>query len=330
MEEEILIRYMLDEATEEERMEVMDWLSENESNARHYAQLEKIWAAGKKLAAASPADPEAAWIRFREKVAGNLEKESPGLPVSEAVVRPMRRNFGWMQVAAAVLLVGMAWMAYQWFGPGRYEELVSRNMVRREKLPDGSELTLNKNTVISYAARFENNRRVKLKEGEAFFDVAHDKSHPFVIDIEEVSVTVVGTSFNIRHHQDSTEVIVETGIVRVSLNGKAIELHKGEKVLISSAYDRLDKEQNTDELYNYYRSNLFVASNLPLQRLVDVMNKAFGKPRIIIKDPSVASEIINTTFRVDSGLDYGVQLICEMSNLKAERNENEILLSRIK
>jgi len=330
MEEEILIRYMLDESTEEERREVMDWLSENESNAWRYAQLEKIWVAGKKLAAASPADTEAAWMRFREKVARNVDRESHQLPVSEAVVRPMRRNFKWMQTAAAVMLVGMAWIAYQWFGKGRYEELVSHDIVRREKLPDGSELTLNKNTVISYAARFENNRHLKLKEGEAFFDVAHDKSHPFVIDIEEVSVTVVGTSFNIRHHQDSTEVIVETGIVRVSLNGKATELHKGEKVLISSAHDRLNKEQNTDDLYDYYRSNLFVASNLPLQRLVDVMNEAYGKPRIVIKDPSVAAEIVNTTFRVDSGLDYAVQLICTMSNLKAERNENEILLSRVK
>lgn len=339
MTDELLIKFLLNETGEEEGLNVQAWLEADPSNQAYFGQFEKIWKAGKKLAVSSTVDEQQAWLKFKERAAKNTaadgaskavtEGSGTGSASHEAIVKPLRPGFNWLKIAAILVMIGGIWMTYTLFGPERYKDLVAENQVRIEQLPDGSELTLNKHSEISYVRDFKRNRHVKLSKGDVFFNVAHDKAHPFVIDINKVSVTVVGTSFNIKRLNEETEIIVETGIVRVALNGEKIELHKGEKIRIGRDDSGLVKEKNTDQLYNYYRSNLFVASNTPLQKLADVVNEAYGS-EISISDPSLGAETITTTFKVEDGLEGSLKVISETMDLKITRNENKILLSRIK
>lgn len=318
MTDELLIKFLLNETREEEVLAVQEWLAADPANRTYFEQFEKIWKASKKLALSSTVDEQQAWLNFKEKASKSQHT---------TVVKPLKQNFGWMKIAAMLLLIGGAWMVYSIFSPERYKEVIAENRVLVQQLPDGSELTLNKNSEISYVRNFKKHRHVKLSKGDVFFSVAHDKKKPFVIDIDKISVTVVGTSFNIKHLNGLTEVIVETGIVSVELNDEKIELRKGEKVLIGPAA-KLAKEPNTDQLYNYYRSNLFTASNTPLYKMVDVMNEAYGT-EISINDPSLAAETISTTFKVDDGLEYNLDVIRRTLDLKIIRNENKILLSGV-
>jgi ferric-dicitrate binding protein FerR (iron transport regulator) len=338
MTDELLIKFLLNETSEEEGMTVQAWLEADPSNRAYFGQFEKIWKAGKKLAVSSTVDEEQAWLKFKERASknaadnralNNADQEVPPVDANETIVRPLKPNFSWLKIAAILVMTGGIWMAYNLFGPDRYKDLIAENQVLIEQLPDGSELTLNKNSEISYVRNFKKHRHVKLSKGDVFFNVAHDKAHPFVIDINKVSVTVVGTSFNIKRLNGETEVIVETGIVRVELNGEKIELHKGEKILIGRPDAKLIKEKNTDQLYNYYRSNLFIANNTPLQKLVDVINEAYGS-EISINDPSLAAETMTTTFKVTDGLEASLKVIMGTMDVKTTRNGNQILLSRVK
>lgn len=318
MTDELLIRFLLNETNEDEGVAVQEWLAADSSNLRHFQEFETIWRASKDLSVAHARDEQQAWMRFQQRAAA-----------TEVVVKPLRQQFGWLRIAAMLLLVGGAWMAYTLFGPESYKDLTAYDKVLTEQLPDGSELTLNKNAEISYAANFNKHRSVRLNKGEVFFNVAHDKMKPFVIDIDKVSVTVVGTSFNIKKSGGLTEVIVESGIVRVALGTERVELHKGEKISINTTGPKLVKEVNTDQLYNYYRSNLFIANNTSLMKLVNVMNEAYGS-QIVVEDADLAAEPISTTVKVDDGLDKNLEVLSQTLNLKAERNENKILLSRNK
>lgn len=338
MTDELLIKFLLNETSEEEGMTVQAWLEADPSNRAYFGQFKKIWKAGKKLAVSSTVDEEQAWLKFKERASKNAadnkalntaDHETPSADANETIVRPLRPNFSWLKIAAILVMTGGIWMAYSLFGPDRYKDLIAENQVLIEQLPDGSELTLNKNSEISYVRNFKKHRHVKLSKGDVFFNVAHDKAHPFVIDINKVSVTVVGTSFNIKRLNDQTEIVVETGIVRVELNGEKIELHKGEKILIGRPDAKLIKEKNTDQLYNYYRSNLFIANNTPLQKLVDVINEAYGS-EISINDPSLAAETMTTTFKVTDGLEASLKVIMGTMDVKTTRNGNKILLSRVK
>jgi transmembrane sensor len=66
-------------------------------------------------------------------------------------------------------------------------------------------------------------------KGEAFFKVSADKSRPFIISINDVKVTVVGTAFNVKGDGKGTIVIVESGIVKVNNLKDSVRLTAGEK-----------------------------------------------------------------------------------------------------
>ena len=64
-------------------------------------------------------------------------------------------------------------------------------------LPDGSSVQLNANSTLSYPGSFGKSKREVELDGEAFFDVAHDKQHPFIVHTHQMDIQVTGTRFNV-------------------------------------------------------------------------------------------------------------------------------------
>jgi transmembrane sensor len=316
MTDELLIKFLLKESSEEENQQVRDWLKAAEGNQKHFTQLETIWQVSNTLKSENKRDVELAWESFKTK-RENLQ------PQNEKV-RSLNVRNTWFRVAAVLFIAVGGWLLYNLYAARNYTKLTAHNQVRTESLPDGSALTLNKHSKISYAGNFKSNRKMKMEDGDVFFEVAKDKAHPFVINIDKVSVEVVGTSFNIRHLKNDTEVNVESGIVKVRLGNQEIKLHKGEKVLITGHTYQLVKEQSTDQLYNYYRTNLFQANNVSLPKLIKALNEAYHTN--IVLDEKVKGLSINTVLKFGS-INENLQIICETLKLKLSRNGNSILLS---
>ena len=122
-----------------------------------------------------------------------------------------------------------------------------------------------------------------------------------------MQVTVVGTSFNIKSENGNTEVVVETGIVRVTRSGKTVELVAGEKIVIHPGDSVAAKEAVTDKLYNYYRSKEFVCDDTPLWKLVQVINEAYDV-NIVIGRKELNDLTLTTTFNNES-LDQILEVI---------------------
>lgn len=316
MTDELLIKFLLKETSEEESIAVQNWIDADPSNKDHFLKFEKIWISSKNLSVQSAVNENEAWLRFKQKT---VERKQP-------TVKKLNPIKSWIKIAAALFIIAAGWSVYQVFSPVSYIPLIAGHTVTTKILPDGSELTLNKNARVSYANNFKNNRSIHMEQGDIFFEVAHDKAKPFVINIDNISILVVGTSFNIKHIKAQTEVIVETGIVKVSLGTQEISLQTGEKVVISKASTKLIKVQNTDQLYDYYRSNEFVTNNTPLSRLLEVFNEAYGA-NIIIKDEAIKNLTINTTFKTTASLETNLQVICHTLGLTLIHNQNQIILS---
>lgn len=328
MKDELLIKFLLKEASEQENITVEEWIAADPDHKTYFTQFEKIWNASKTLSSSRKSDEEQAWIRFKEKVAANQSNVNLNASGQQNGLTKLL-NYNWLKIAASIVLVACIGFVYHFFGEQKYTDLLAGNQVIKEMLPDGSAITLNKNSVISYITDFKDQRTVRLKQGDVFFNVAHDKSHPFVIEIDQLSVTVLGTSFNVRYVNKEIEVIVETGIVKVASGNDVIELRKGEKVSIKPSSPQLIKETNKDQLYNYYRSNLFIANNIPLIKLTNVLNEAYGS-QIIITEPAVANEPINTTLKREDSFEENLNTICNTMDLKVTRNGRQLILSKKK
>lgn len=318
MNDELLIKFLLKETSAEENNLVNQWLAVSEENANYFAQLERLWQASGNLAPKEEVDVEAAWLKFKAK--------ADALPLQqEPIVKPLKRNYAWLRIAAVLVLAIGAWAVYSLLQPA-YIQLSPSAQVLNTTLPDGSELTINKNTALSYARNFENNRNVKLEHGEAFFKVAHDKTKPFIINSGEVAIQVVGTSFNVKHlTEHQTEVVVESGIVKVSFGKEEVTLVKGERIWIGPETKELAKKVSLDQLYSYYRTGVFVANKTPLPALVDILNEAYGS-QVLVDDE--AKDLTFTAPLEYGSLEANLNIIKKTLDLKISRNQKQILLSK--
>ncbi|BAV09805.1 FecR family protein [Filimonas lacunae] len=316
----LLVKYMLGETTANEKQEVTAWLAQDSANQQYYEQLQTIWQKSKQLEPHTTVNENDAWQRFQQR-AGN---GNPSISTPAARVLPLRRIAA---AAAVVLLAAGGWWLYQSGVSGRNTvTLTATSEVVTDTLPDGSVVTLNKNAQLNYRknlASTDNNRKVNL-EGEAFFNIAPDKNKPFVITAGDVTVKVLGTSFNIKRTATSTEIIVASGAIEVVHHNQAMRLQQQEKIVVTTNDNQLQKQQNNSELYSYYHTRQFVCKNTPLYQLVNVLNEAYDA-HIVIANKAIQSLPLTTTFQ-QQPVDSIITVITQTLGIEAKRQNHQIIL----
>lgn len=188
----LLKRYREDQCTPEERRIIEEWY-ESLSTAESVPDETEISAS-------------------LEKVLGRMQEQ----PAGDAHVRRLR--WPWYAVAATVILACGVYALTQRTAQKTEATITIATVsaeVRQVTLPDGSAVTLNANSTLSYASDFAG-RHVHL-EGEALFQIAPDPSKPFTAEARGVQTVVLGTSFDIRAYARDTvmKVALLTGKVRV-------------------------------------------------------------------------------------------------------------------
>ncbi|HWJ90538.1 MAG TPA: FecR family protein [Flavisolibacter sp.] len=313
--DDLLVKYLLHEASESERKTVENWINQDPGHASYFQQFRRVWEESRNLAAATTADEDAAWKRFHAR----LHAHSPAAK---------KMAFAWWRVAAAfIFIVGAAIIAYLAYNREETIQTLTahaENSVVSETLPDGSNITLNKNSSLIYPSKFKGHARAVNLKGEAFFNIHPDRSHPFLIYVNALTIRVVGTSFNVRSRNGVTEVIVATGTVQVMKGRQVVELKPKEKLLAHENDSLFVKNPEKEKLYNYYLTREFVCDNTPLWKLTDVLNEAYGV-HITIEKKQSRNLLLTTTFSNES-LDHILEVVCLTFGLKQSRSGNNIIL----
>lgn len=330
--EDMLIKYLVGEATDEEKAFVEKWLTENEENRKQYRDFQLLWETSEKLASESELDENLAWGRFKQHLVANESAVDRGEDIGVTTAKePVYRVPAWIKIAASIVLISIGiWLSFYGYNRSSLNQVLVEtvNYTLVDTLADGSIITLNRNSKIQYPKYFaKDHRNIKLLEGEAFFDVAPDSSKPFHVFFNDVDVKVVGTSFNIKIDEDETELIVETGVVEVSKKHVVIRLKRDEAVHIDRNSDELNKSVVQDQLYKYYRNSEFIADGTPLYRLVDVLNEAYGV-QIVIEDQELENLELNTTLKYNTSIRSNLDLICETFDIKMKKSGEYIVLYR--
>ena len=150
--------------------------------------------------------------------------------------------------------------------PGKSNELViPRGGENTVILADGTTVHLNAGSKLTYPVRFAGKRRIVRLEGEAYFDVAEDENHPFVVQTHLGEITVLGTAFNVNAYADAP--ICYTTLVRGKVkfstpNAETITLSPGEQAVVfanSSTKRKVDLEE-----YVGWVDGMYIFNNRPL------------------------------------------------------------------
>jgi transmembrane sensor len=203
------------------------WLAESVSHRVAYYRLNAAWQEAGRLrilrgvdpatieapvdssVADSPAISAPDWANFSEGVQA-LAGRSARQP------RPFARRAPWVLAASVVLGLCAALGVYRLerAPPDRFFTVVGG--LEAVPLADGSRVTLNTDSELQVSLE-PRERVVSLNRGEAYFEVAKDKSRPFIVNVGPKRVIAVGTQFSVRRDGDSIQVIVTEGTVRMEV-----------------------------------------------------------------------------------------------------------------
>lgn len=318
IDDDVLVKYLAGEATPAEVLLVEGWIAASETNRKLFNDFKLIW--DQSPVTERNVDKDDAFIRLQNRI-----KNAPAAP-RKAVIKKLNRS-QWIGLAASVILIcTVLWLTFNHTydnGSVSFVRIDSKNKVHVQTLPDGSVITLNTRSTIIYPGKFSGNIRPVSLRGEAFFKVTPNKTKPFIIKVNDVTVKVVGTSFNVKSRNGKTEVIVETGIVKVSKKQNSVDLNPGERVTITKTKGLL-KETSNNKLYNYYITRQLVCDKTPLPEVVQALNEIFGA-HIIIANRSLENLPITTTFQGQS-LNEILGVISETFKITVVHKNQQIIL----
>lgn len=236
---------------------------------------------------------EASWAML-EQCSHQPEEEEGKAPPPPALGRRTLLAGGGAALAAS-LAGGFFWLR------GVRVYATDKGEIRRVNLVDGSVAAINTETWldVDFAAR---DRHVRIDRGEAWFQVAKNAKRPFVVEAGDVRAVAVGTAFSVRRQHDGAEIMVTEGVVEawgVRNAPQKIRLIAGERVFIAddAAVTRETGGASVDRALAWRSGKIDLAGETLSQAIAEF--NRYNRRKLILADPSVASEQFDGSFRID-------------------------------
>ena len=257
------------------------------------------------------------WARIQQE-----GKENP-FPVRAL----KRRRFFYAAAATVALLI----VAYVAFFPLSTNSSVSFQTAYGEMqpitLPDGSTVLLNANSRLTYPENWDHQavREVWL-EGEAYFHVqktSDQEGIKFIVHTEGLDVEVLGTQFNVRNRRSATEVVLNSGKVKLNFEGKEdIYMEPGDWVEYSVKTHNYDRKQVNPETYTSWRNHMLIFEESTLGEIAAVLEDTYGFD-FSFQAPEIAQQRFTTTLPTDQ-IDILFPMLEESFHLKITQNGKKI------
>jgi ferric-dicitrate binding protein FerR (iron transport regulator) len=188
------------------------------------------------------------------------------IPGRRKIIRP----FYWMAAASLLIITGIV----VFLGMDNNFRTTDDEKLN-VNLADGSYVTLNHNSRLGLTDDFAANNRKVFLEGEAFFNIRQDKSHPFVISMGPHEVIVLGTSFNICYRNNAAEVSVRSGTVEIRSGNNLLRLAAGQKGSVSGTGKLSMLEWDVND-FSWYSGTLILTEQ-SLKDVALILSELFNK-----------------------------------------------------
>lgn len=212
--------------------------------------------------------------------------------------RPLISRRCWSIAAVMLILVISGALGWALFGlrNQNLKSQISNNQIRdiivttgmgehsHVTLPDGTILTLNAQTTVRYNLA-DGKRQVSI-DGEAFFEVARDPEHPFVVSANGMTVTCLGTSFDVRNYSDEStaSVVLRDGKVRVNACDADLTMEPGSRVLMDRKTLALSKHTVTPSDYTAWLNGEIKFNNQTLEEIAAELSRNYNIDLVITSD----------------------------------------------
>ena len=145
-------------------------------------------------------------------------------------------------------------------------------------LSDGTRVFLNAETKLKFPTKFRKEERVVVLEGEAYFEVRKDATHPFIVKDNDMDVKVLGTSFNLRSYSDENSIATTlvSGKVAVYAGENSEEIVPGEQAVYMKETGKMEVKPIDVTLYTAWHTGKFIFRNETLEEMMSYLSRWYG------------------------------------------------------
>ena len=325
---DLMTTYLSGNASDAEVQQLEAWVAEKQAHKEAFIAFKKVWMLSSLGQDKLAIDVDQEWSTMEAL----FEKETPAkvIPLnaeerrSPSTTKSKGSGWGWLRIAAAIiLLAGVSVWLFNRSGNGQVQMLAKSEMVE-QGLPDGSRVALNQFASLNFDNTAEN-RKVIL-EGDAFFEVARDTKHPFVITADDVQIEVLGTAFYVdaRNNIDEIQVIVQSGSVAVRSGNQEVTLAANEMGIYNKAKRQLTKTSNESDNYLAWKTKELIFENTNLEAVVFALNRQYHT-NISIGNPALKNCELTATYK-NKSLDAVLTIIEQTLGIDVIKSGEKIVI----
>jgi transmembrane sensor len=254
---------------------------------------------------------------------------------SKVIAKSNIKNWGFYGVAASVILL-LVWGVFlkkhpiQPLNNVRLMSIKTISDHRLIKLSDGSTVVLNKNSHIDYPAVFMGTKREVTLTGEGYFDIKHNARQPFLVHVGKLTVTVLGTAFNIKSNASGKNVAVTVtrGKVSVSKNRQLIGMLVPNHQIVVNEADAKPQLRTINAAKTVkWQAGDFYFNDVTMDSAITMLSDHFNA-RIRFDNERVKHCTLTGTFTHNESLQQILKVLCSFNNAKYElKPGSEILIS---
>jgi len=297
-----VVRMTSGDATEADRLAFRNWRARSPENEAALVMARSLWVS-LDLGFANSQSPD-----------GSRPSRGP----LERRVRTVRsRGWSWYltrgALAASLLAASMLgyWTLHDW----RYDDVTQLGERRQVTLSDGTHVELNSGTALTvdFVPAY---RIVTLSRGEAYFDVTHDTSRPFIVRAGHGEVRVVGTAFSVRCEGDGAIVTVARGRVQVSDGSTPVLITPEQQVSYTAGHLTPVKSVDSYDTLGWRRGRLVIQDE-SLTEIVRELNRYYPG-RIVLTAELADQKLLNAVIDLDH-IDDWIRALAESQPIKVSQ-----------
>ena len=216
-------------------------------------------------------------------------------------------------------------------GPDTFSEQITVAGMEEQSifLSDGSYVLLSPGAILTYPNQFESNSRVVRLSGEAWFDVSRDTLAAFSVITNDITTTVLGTSFSINAHPEKSkvEVRVTSGKVQVAAHDKELAvLEEDDQLQYDSGEYTVTKDVQEDNGMEVLpEPGNWKFTNVTMKEAVRFLEKHWNKT-FVFENPSIGNCPLYASFNSDDGLDEVLMILCGITNSEYQIENDKIII----
>lgn len=335
-----IYRYLNGECTPEEKRRLEIWLKEKPERQEMFEVVRKIWEVEPEKEI--EANTQNAWFRLEEQ----MDKKEKNFPLFN--IHHQRAGSGkiWVRVAA-VFIIAILLSVYMTFYVANNTDQVDTEhmeMVTQEirtnrghqseiTFTDGTSVKLNSASYLRFPEKFNSNIREVYLEGEAWFDVQRNPNVEFVVKTHDATVRVLGTEFNVKAHNEESEVevVVSEGKVAVQTLAdlstnvqKKVLLTQGEMSRVKRGEAPTPPEKIEVENYLSWLKGNFAFDKVPFFKVLNEWERRFDVD-FIVEDQTLLNTPFTGEFKHES-FDEILRLTSITLEFDYRREDNTILI----